>query len=63
MSITERLNRSAVARESRCPVFSPVSLIMRNKVRLKVRAKVASAIDRQAIALGEKPKDFRNLKR
>lgn len=63
MSIIERLNRSAVARESRRPVFSPVSLIVRNKVRLKVRAKVAYAIDRQAIALGEKPKDFRNLKR
>ena len=28
-----------------------------------MRAKVAYAIDRPAIALGEKPKDFRNLKR
>ncbi len=63
MSLIERLKRGVVARDARRPSFSPIDLIVRNRMRLKVRAKVAYAIDRQAIALGEKPKDIRNLKR
>ncbi len=45
------------------PRLVPLISLVRNRIRLKVRAKVAYAIDRLAIALGEKPKDFRNLKR
>ena len=63
MSLIERLNRSALAREPGLPAFHPARLITGKRIRLKVRAKIAYAIDRQAIALGEKLKDFRNLKR
>lgn len=62
MSLIERLNRNSVTKDVQRPSFNPLGLITRSRVRLKVRAKIAYAIDRQAIALGEKPQDFRNLK-
>lgn len=57
----ERFISKAVAAVSGWLVLNPLIMIAQPKIYLRVRAKIVCAVGKQAIALGDRPQDFKDL--